>query len=257
MFEIDNTLKYVEASKDDVLEIIGSINIPLVAAADYPSEPTKAYICSLKKPKKLVVVYIYLHLIQSNIGIIYKPTEGSTPEKDYSTAKDSALEFVESMGFLMEDLAFENLSEKEKEDLMNTLPLFIKDLSVIKETEEEKEETVSLDEVEVVLPEKEEVEEAPPKKKKVEEAHPKEEEIEEILPEAEELVIIEEQEVQPPAEAKEVEKEEIKIEEPREEGKKEVKKEVQEPALADNKIDWDDKELKQMLEPIIRFLASI
>jgi outer membrane biosynthesis protein TonB len=238
MFEIDNTLKYIEASQDDVLEIITSINIPLVAAADYPSEPTKAYICSLRKPKKLVAVYIYLHLIQANIGIIYKPTEGSTPEKDYPTMKDSALEFVENMGFLMEDLGFENLSEREKEDLMKSLPLFIKDLSVLKETEEEKEETVSLDEVEEVPLEKEE-------------------EIEEILPEAEEVVIAKEPEVQPPAAAKEVEKEEVKIEEPREEQKKEVKKAAPEPASEDIKIDWDDKELKQMLEPIIRFLASI
>lgn len=247
MFEIDNTLKYIEASQDDVLEIIGSINIPLVAAADYPSEPTKAYICSLKKPKKLIVVYIYLHLIQSNIGIIYKSTQGLTPEKDYPTMKDSALEFAESMGFLMEDLAFDNLSGQEKEDLMKSLPLFMKDLSVLKETEEEKEETVSL----------EEVEEFPPEKEEVEEELPKEEEIEEILPEAEEVVITEEPEVQPPAAAKEVEKEEVRIEEPREEEKKEVKKEVPEPASEDIKIDWDDKELKQMLEPIIRFLASM
>ena len=59
MFEIDGSLKYIEATKDEVLEIIASINIPLVAAADHPSEPTKAYICSLRKPEGFIVVYIY------------------------------------------------------------------------------------------------------------------------------------------------------------------------------------------------------
>ncbi len=263
MFEIDNSLKYIEASKDDVLEIIASINIPLVAAADHPSEPTKAYICSLRVPENLIAVYIYLYLIQSNIGIIYKSTQGPTTEKDYPTMKSSALEFAEGMGFLMEDLTFGSLSEQEKEELLSSLPLFLKDLAILKKKAEEEEEAVSLEEEEEEKEEEvavslEEVEGIPPEKEKVKEALPKEEEVEEILPEVEEIAIAEEQEATPPAATKEVEEEEVKIEmeEARVE-KEEEPEQAPEPSLEEAKIDWEDKELKQALEPIIRFLASI
>ncbi len=256
MFEIDNSLKYIEASKDDVLEIIASINIPLVAAADHPSEPTKAYICSLRVPENLIAVYIYLYLIQSNIGIIYKSTQDPTTEKDYPTMKSSALEFAEGMGFLMEDLTFGSLSEQEKEELLSSLPLFLKDLAILKKKAEEEEEAVSLEEEEEEKEEEvavslEEVEGIPPEKEKVKEALPKEEEVEEIA-------IAEEQEATPPAATKEVEEEEVKIEmeEARVE-KEEEPEQAPEPSLEEAKIDWEDKELKQALEPIIRFLASM
>ncbi len=252
MFEIDNSLKYIETSKDDVLEIIGSINIPLVAAADHPSEPTKAYICSLRKQENLIILYIYLYLIQSNIGIIYISTEGPTTEKDYPAMKSSALEFAEGMGFLMEDLTFSSLGEQEKENLLSSLPLFLEDLSILKKKAEEEEEAVSLEEIEEEKEEEEAVSLEEVEKEKEEEETVSLEEVEVTLPEVEEVTVTEEH----PAAAKEVEREEVKIEEPRVE-KGEEPRQAPEPSSEEAKIDWEDKELKQALEPIIRFLVSL
>lgn len=255
MFEIDNSLKYIEASKDDVLEIIGSINIPLVAAADHPSEPTKAYICSLRKQENLIVLYIYLYLIQSNIGIIYISTEGPTTEKDYPTIKSSALEFAEGMGFLMEDLTFGSLGEQEKENLISSLPLFLKDLSILKKKAEAEDEAVSLEEAEGEKEEEEAVsleEVEKEKEEKEEEEAVSLEEVEVTLPDVEEVTVTEEH----PAASREVEREEVKIEGPRVE-KGEEPKQAPEASSEEAKIDWEDKELKQALEPIIRFLVSL
>lgn len=252
MFEIDNSLKYIEASRDDVLEIIASINIPLVAAADHPSEPTKAYICSLRKQENLIILYIYLYLIQSNIGIIYISTEGPTTEKDYPAMKSSALEFAEGMGFLMEDLTFSSLGEQEKENLLSSLPLFLEDLSILKKKAEEEEEAVSLEEIEEEKEEEEAVSLEEVEKEKEEEETVSLEEVEVTLPEVEEVTVTEEH----PAAAKEVEREEVKIEEPRVE-KGEEPRQAPEPSSEEAKIDWEDKELKQALEPIIRFLVSL
>jgi hypothetical protein len=108
-----------------------SFNEPLVAAPGHPVQQTHAYICTFKEDER-VSVYIYLHLTTDKVGLMYRYVEEPSSEGS-PTAEDDAVQFAEDMGFLMDDLKFDQLLISQQETLLTTIPLFTSITSDIKE----------------------------------------------------------------------------------------------------------------------------
>jgi hypothetical protein len=151
MFELDQEQSWVEAKLDEIVFIATSINRPAVAPPDRSPEPAQAYICTIRRGN-LFLVHIYLHLISSNIGLLYRWDAGGVPREVVSTLEQNALEFSESMGFMMSDLRYRELSPEEKQGLFESTPLFHHDLSRFKAEEEIQEiEPEEIGETELVI----------------------------------------------------------------------------------------------------------
>jgi len=123
MFEISKDKSYVAAEREQVARLIMSFNEPMVAPSRHSAQPTQAYICTLKEGEGFSV-YIYLYLTIEKIGIIYEYTDKITDTKSLRTAEDEALQFTETMGFIVDDLNFEYLEISEQNKLLASIPLF-------------------------------------------------------------------------------------------------------------------------------------
>ncbi len=128
MYEIHPELKSIQTSNDQIVAIIESINNPMVAAAGKPLEPAKAFIMGVRNASGLFSVYVYLHLLQSKECLIYLHDPAEIPMESYHDIELEALQFVESMGFMVDNLNFRNLPDDQRNELMQRLPLFHEDL---------------------------------------------------------------------------------------------------------------------------------
>lgn len=137
MFTIVPDIKYIEATKDEILELYRSANESLVQIPGRQGEDSEAYLISLNKGGELQI-YLYFFMKESIEGIVYKYTEPIT-KSNYMEARDQGLYFLESMGFIMENTDFRKLPDKEKINLMNSIPPFHPDLSKFAPKKEKKE----------------------------------------------------------------------------------------------------------------------
>lgn len=123
MLVLREEITHVNPREGKVLNLMTSVNQPLVAAADRPPELTQAYICSRQLPGGLINVYVMLHLVKSNLRVLYS-LEKDLPMELLREAEDEALTFTENMGFLMDAMPLAKMSEAEKLKMMASCPVF-------------------------------------------------------------------------------------------------------------------------------------
>lgn len=171
MFERNRKLTSLSPQVESLFEIYSSINTPLVAVEENPTEQTRGFIIVFSHKKNEFDFYIFLYLLNSNKGIFYLAEK--IKEKNYSETKNNAFNFLESMGFLMERVFSLEEGTARAEECIRTLPMFLNNMGgqsaeeVIKLEDEEvveikenanqesdkKEETGVIDEVEILLDE--------------------------------------------------------------------------------------------------------
>jgi len=143
MFELDSRQSWVEAQPQEVVYLATSINRPAVAPPARAPESAQAYICSLRK-REGVYVFIYLHLMSSNSGLLYRWSKGAVRNEMVPALQQNAMEFTESMGFMMDDLRFSELPPEQQGEVFSQTPVFHQDISFLKPPDE------SVSEIEVI-----------------------------------------------------------------------------------------------------------
>lgn len=141
MFELNNEQSWVETTAEDVVDIYTSINRSTVQPPDRVPEQAQAFIATVYKDGAYQV-YIYLYLASSNVGLLYCWSEGGVPADTVNTLYSNALQFTESMGFMMDDMRYRDKNPEEKAQAFAEVPMFHSDLSFMKSEEPEGEEAV-------------------------------------------------------------------------------------------------------------------
>jgi hypothetical protein len=126
VLHIDERLKGLPANRDQVLALHQSINSPHVVVPGKRAGPAQAFIVGLRRPVG-VGVFVYLYFNETQECAVYVPERHGVPGEDLSAEESDALAFVESMGFIMDNLNFRALAQEEQERLLRTLPPFLKD----------------------------------------------------------------------------------------------------------------------------------
>ena len=125
MFAIDQRLRGLPASREQVAAVLHSVNAPHLAIPGKPAGPAQAFIVGFRGAAG-VAMFIYLYLAEAQECAVYIPERhrGDPPPTD---PQADALAFVESMGFIMDDLSFSGLPREEQDRLLRTLPVFLAD----------------------------------------------------------------------------------------------------------------------------------
>lgn len=109
---------------DQVVAVIESINTPNIAIPGMSTEPVAAYIVGIRLLSGNFTVAIYLHLLHSNTACIYAADPLEVPLEGYSDLEAEAIQFTESMGFMLDNLNFRAQPPEQIARLIETLPLF-------------------------------------------------------------------------------------------------------------------------------------
>jgi hypothetical protein len=124
VYQIDPKLKSLSPSRDQIVAVVESINQPQVIIPGRGPQAAQAYVAGLRNPNASFSIYIYLWLAQSKEAVIYSYHLPQFALEDYREAEAEALHFVESMGFMMENLNFRNLSADGQKEVFERVPVF-------------------------------------------------------------------------------------------------------------------------------------
>lgn len=109
---------------DRVVAIIESINTPNIAIPDVGTEPTKAWLVGCVTPAGGATVFCYLLFLDTNRPIVYISNPSEVALADYPSLESDAIQFVESMGFMLDNLNFRARAPQDQQALVEQLPFF-------------------------------------------------------------------------------------------------------------------------------------
>jgi len=123
VYTIDDRLRGLPAVKEQVVQLYQSLNQPHLAVPGKSAGPATAYVLGLRGPSGFAV-FVYLYLSDSGECAVYVPSSGTVPADKYQAEEAEALGFVESMGFIMDNLNFRGRPADEQEMFIHSAPVF-------------------------------------------------------------------------------------------------------------------------------------
>ncbi len=129
MYSIDERLRGLPALKDQVVVLYQSLNQPHLAIPNRKAGPAAAWVLGLRGPAGFAV-FVYLYMPQSGESAVYVPSNGTVPAEQFQGEEAEALGFVESMGFIMDNLNFRGRPPDEQDQMIRTMPVFQRDAPV-------------------------------------------------------------------------------------------------------------------------------
>ena len=126
MFAIDDRIRGLPAPKEQVVALYQSINSPHLAIPGKQAGPAQAFIVGLRGSSGFAV-FVYLYLAEARDCAVYAPSRRNLTPDEYQDEESEALGFVESMGFMMDNMNFRGLPPEEQEAMIKALPVFQKD----------------------------------------------------------------------------------------------------------------------------------
>ena len=124
MLKVDSSLNHIPAGPNHVIGLHESINQPLVNIPNFGTAPTAAYVLGTRNDQGAYTVFVYLHQVETRAVIIYVSEPRLLTHEQYRVEEAEALRFVESMGFMVDNLHFPTLAPPEQDTVMNRIPLF-------------------------------------------------------------------------------------------------------------------------------------
>lgn len=124
MFELDPKLSALDAQPAAILEIHHSLNTAEVATKEFVGEPAKAYICLLTIAPQRLALFVSFFFPNKNRAIFYPYINNPFSPGRTEEVKDEAMLFLESFGFIMEQVVGKDSTAKDKDYWMARVPLF-------------------------------------------------------------------------------------------------------------------------------------
>ena len=129
MYTIDERLRGLPALKDQVVVLYQSLNQPNLAIPNRKAGPAVASVLGLRGPAGFAV-FVYLYMPQSGESAVYVPSNGTVPAEQFQGEEAEALGFVESMGFIMDNLNFRGRPADEQDQMIRSMPVFQREAPV-------------------------------------------------------------------------------------------------------------------------------
>ncbi len=123
-FQPDPSIAWVSAAREQVVGIIESINQPQVSIPGKPPQQVTGHLCGLRNANGTFSIYAALHLPKTGENVVYVHAKRQLTVEEYRDVEAEGLHFLESMGFMLDNLNFRNLSPEAQADTLRRVPLF-------------------------------------------------------------------------------------------------------------------------------------
>ncbi len=122
MFEPDPGITHLSARREQVVAVVESINQPQVSVPGRPPQPVSCHLIGLRGPDGLAIL-IALHLPRTGEDVVYVHERRQLTVEGYREVELEGLQFLESMGFMLDNLNFRNLQPEQQEQVLRRIPL--------------------------------------------------------------------------------------------------------------------------------------
>lgn len=124
MYRPDPTLTHVPAARDQVVAVVESINQPQISIPTKVPQTAQAYLVGLRNGNGTFSIYAGLYLRQTGENVVYCHDRREVPVEAYPDLEHEALQFLESMGFMLDNTHFRNQAPEAQEQILRRVPLF-------------------------------------------------------------------------------------------------------------------------------------
>ncbi len=124
MFHPDPAIRFVPASRDAVVALVESLNQPQISIPGKAPQSMQAHLCGLRNANGSCSVFVSLQLSQTAENVIYAHEPRELAPDRYREAEAEGRLFLESMGFMLDDLHFGGMSPEQKDLTLGRMPVF-------------------------------------------------------------------------------------------------------------------------------------
>jgi hypothetical protein len=124
MFSPDPSIAYLPATRDQVVALIESINQPQVSIPGKSPQTVQGYLCGVRNANGSFSIVAALYLSKTGENVVYVHDQRQVGVEAYREVEIEGLHFLESMGFMLDNLNFRNMSPDLQEATLRRVPLF-------------------------------------------------------------------------------------------------------------------------------------
>ena len=106
------------------MAIIEAINQPQISIPGKEPQSVHGVLCSLRNANGSFSIVVALHAPRTGENVIYLHDKRQLTAEEYREVQDAGLHFLESMGFMLDNLNFRNMTPALQEETLKRLPLF-------------------------------------------------------------------------------------------------------------------------------------
>jgi hypothetical protein len=123
-FKPEPGVTFVPATREQVVAVVESINQPQVSIPGKASQQVSGHLCGVRNGNGSFSIYVGLFLPKSGENVVYVHDRRQLTVDEYQDVEGEALQFLESMGFMLDNLNFRNLSPQAQAETLKRIPLF-------------------------------------------------------------------------------------------------------------------------------------
>ena len=124
MFTPDAEILFIPATRDQVAVLVEGINQPQVSIPGKAAQAVTGHLVGLRHASGRFSVLVGLHLPRTGENVIYAHPSGEVGASEFAGLQDEAQAFLESMGFMLDNLNFRNIGTEQQEAALKRIPLF-------------------------------------------------------------------------------------------------------------------------------------
>jgi hypothetical protein len=124
VFTPDPTITHLPLSRDQVVAVVQSLNQPQVSIPGKSAQVVIGYLIGVRSTNAAFSIYVGLHLPRAGENVVYVHERRQLTVEEYRTIEIEGLHFLESMGFMLDNLNFRNLAPEVQERTFQSIPIF-------------------------------------------------------------------------------------------------------------------------------------
>jgi hypothetical protein len=124
VFTPDPSILFVPATRDQVVAIIEGINQPQVSIPGKAPQGVSGHLCGVRNANGTFSIYVALHLPKSGENVVYLHPRRQLTADEYREVQEEGLHFLESMGFMLDNLNYRNMAPAMQDATLRRVPLF-------------------------------------------------------------------------------------------------------------------------------------
>jgi hypothetical protein len=124
VFEPDPSIRYIPATREQVVALVESINQPQVSIPGKEPQAVQGFLCGLRNQNGTFSIFASLFLPKTNENVVYASDRREVGMEEYRDVEVEGLQFLESMGFMLDNLNFRNLAQAQQVETLKRVPLF-------------------------------------------------------------------------------------------------------------------------------------
>jgi hypothetical protein len=123
VFKPEPSIAWIPALREQIVAVVESINQPQVSIPGKQPQQVSGHLVGVRNGNGTLSVYVGLHLPRTAENVVYVHHRAQLTAEQSRDAEAEGLQFLESMGFMLDNLNFGNLSPEVQDAAVKRVPL--------------------------------------------------------------------------------------------------------------------------------------